>query len=87
MIIGSGSGNDSMGENEQLLMEIEELKKLVVFLVNKTNIDGIVIEFLLNKIASLSNVSVEDVSTELEQYVKNRIEEIQKNQPKLVIPL
>lgn len=86
MIIGSGSGNDSMGGNEQLLMEIEELKKLVVFLVNKTNIDGIVIEFLLNKIASLSNVSVEDVSTELEQYVKNRIEEIQKNQPKLVIP-
>jgi hypothetical protein len=81
MIIGGNSDGSNLDETKLM---IEELRKLVLMLLNKSNIDSLVIEFLIKKIGELTNS--EDINKELEEYVQNRIVEIQKQKPNIIIP-
>ncbi len=83
VIIGGGS---DVGNIDETKLMIEELRKLVLMLLNKSNIDSLVIEFLIKKVGELLNVSVDDLNKELEEYVKSRITEIQQQKPSIVIP-
>jgi ABC-type hemin transport system substrate-binding protein len=81
MIIGGGSDSGSIDETRLM---VEELRKLVLMLLNKSNIDSLVIEFLIKKVGELTNS--EDINKELEEYVQNRITELQQQKPSIVIP-